>query len=128
MSLRTTRFAAFFLAAGVAGLASGSTSLKSTMRGWKGDAAAIERMLVGGGAFDSAEAERILRGFAADSQSIVARISGSNTEARDVKARFGRFFQDAQSAVEAAPSRDKLKTAYSALRADCRSCHDVYNN
>ena len=88
----------------------------------------MDRMLIGSGSFDATEAARILRGLAADSQTLAARMTGTSAQARDVRARFEKFSRDVQSAIEAVASRDGMKTRYSQLRADCRSCHDVYAN
>lgn len=128
MSIRTNILIFSLIVAATAGSAWANSSLKSTMRSWKTDAATMDRMLIGSGAFDDAEAARILQSFAADAQSIAAGANGTSAQARDVKARFEKFSGDVQSAVEGVASREKMKARYSQLRADCRSCHDVYAN
>jgi cytochrome c556 len=98
------------------------------MRTWKADAGTLEKMTVGAVALDRAEATRLLQGFIADSQALAARARGSSAEAADIKARFEAFATDAQLAIEAIRADDKVKSRYLQLRADCRSCHDVYAN
>jgi cytochrome c556 len=117
-----------YIVVATVGSAWANLSLKSTMRSWKADAASMDRMLTASSAFDEARAARILQGFAADSRSLLARVTGTNAQARDVKARFEQFSADAQSASEAVASREKTRARYAQLRADCRSCHDVYAN
>jgi cytochrome c556 len=128
VSIRTRVLVVSLVVAATAGSASANSSLKPTMRSWKADAATMDRMLTGSSAFDVADATRILQSFAADSQSIAARVNGTSAQARDVKARFEKFSGDVQSAIEGVASREKMKARYSQLRADCRSCHGVYAN
>ena len=128
MPVRLSILAFVLIFAATAGSAWASLSLKSTMRSWKADAATIDRMLIGSGAVDAAEASRILQGLSDDAQSIANRVTGTSAQARDVKVRFEKFAGDARSALAGAASRDKLKATYAQLRADCRSCHDVYAN
>ena len=126
--MRTTILVFSSIVAVTSGSAWANLSLKSTMRSWKAEAATMDRMLIGSATLDAAEAARILQGFAADSQTLAARMTGTSAQARDVKARFEKFSGDVQSAIEAVASRDRMKARYSQLRADCRSCHDVYAN
>jgi cytochrome c556 len=102
--------------------------LKSTMRAWKADAGTLEQMAVVPATLDRGQAARLLQGFVADSQSVAARVRGSNAEATDIKARFAAFAADAQRAVAAIRAGDDMKPRLSKLRADCRSCHDAYAN
>jgi cytochrome c556 len=126
--MRPTTLILTLIVAATGGSAWANSSLKSTMRSWKAEAATMDRMLIGGTAFDSAEAERILHGFEADSQALIARMSGTSVQARDVRVRFEKFSSDVQSAIETVGSREKMKARYAQLRIDCRSCHDVYAN
>ena len=128
MSVRLSILAFGLIFAATAGSAWASLSLKSTMRSWKSDAATMDRILTGSGTFDAAEAARILQGLAVDAQSLAARVNATSGQARDVKIRFEKFSSDAHLAIEGSASRDRMKAGFSQLRADCRSCHDVYAN
>ena len=115
---------ALVAAAGSAGAAS---RLKPIMKGWKADSLRVEASL-SAGPYDQAEAERVLQGFATEAGDIGAAVHGSSAQAQDVKARFAKFAADAQAALASAPARDTLRPRFAQLRAQCRSCHDVYAN
>lgn len=111
-----------------AGSLDAAGGLKSAMRTWKADAAALDRMELGSVVFDEAEAIRLLQGFVDQSSALASSASGRGAEAADIKARFLTFGADAQSTIEALRSGDRAKARYSQLRAQCRSCHDLYRN
>jgi cytochrome c556 len=100
--------------------------LKSAMRTWKADAATLDRMSTSG-AIDGSEAARLLADLSAGSQALASNVRGTSAEARDLKARFVRFAADAQSTSDAVRTNDKANIRYGQLRAQCRSCHRLYN-
>ncbi len=128
MANRISSVAVLLCVVATAGSAWASVSLRSTMRSWKADAATLDRLSTGSGPFDDAQAARVPQSLADDARSIAAGVTGAGAQARDVKVRFEKFAGDAHSAIDGSASREKLKASASQLRADCRSCHDVYAN
>jgi cytochrome c556 len=109
------------------GLLWAASPLKPIMRGWKSDLAELDRMVTYNQSFSAQDVQRILAGFAADSQSLSDRIKGGAASAKDLRARFGAFAEQS-SAMAALSSRDALKSRYVSLRGACKDCHDVYAN
>ena len=89
---------------------------------------ALEGMAAGAAPLDSAEALRLLQEFATDSQATAGRSIVTGADAADIHARFEAFSADARRAGEAIPAGDPLQPHLLRLRADCRSCHDLYAN
>jgi cytochrome c556 len=109
-----------------AGALYATTPLQATMRTWNAGAMTIDQMAAGPHALDKAEATRLLKTFVADARAIASRTKGSSANDMDLKSRFEGFAADAQLTIAAIRADDEAKVRYSQLRADCRSCHDVY--
>jgi cytochrome c556 len=109
-----------------AGALCATTPLQATMRTWNGDATTIDQMVIGARALDKAEATRLLQGFVADSQAAASQAKGTSAEDIDLKSRFEGFAADAKLTIEAIRAGSDVKSRYAQLRADCRSCHDLY--
>jgi cytochrome c556 len=95
------------------------------MHDWKADVADAEGLI--GGGYDAAKMTGVLNAFVAGSDELQAR-AGGGAQGADIKARFVKFSADAQSALDAVGSKDRVGARLRVLRADCRSCHDVYAN
>ena len=121
-------------AAGLILLLSGSlamgtgVSVKSVMRSWKAKANATAQMLNGGARYDEATVRETMRAFAADAQSIGARLTGATAASRDMKLRFDNFSAEATAAVDLSAASGQLKPHFARMIGACRSCHDRYAN
>jgi len=104
-----------------------ASPLKPIMRGWKSDLTELDRMVAYNESFSAPNVQRILSGFASDSQSLSDRIKGGATSAKDLRARFSAFAEQS-SALATLSSRDAFKARYANLRRACGDCHDVYAN
>lgn len=105
--------------------ASAASRLKAIMHDWKAEVADAEGLIAGG--YDAAAMTGVLNAFLAGSNELEAR-AGGGAQGEDIKARFVKFSADAQSALDAVGSKDRVGARLKALRSDCRSCHDVYAN
>jgi cytochrome c556 len=109
------------------GLLWAASPLRPIMRGWKSDLVELDRMITYNQSFNAQDAQRLLAGFATDSQSLSKRINGAAASAKDLRARFDAFAKQS-SAMAALTGRDALEARYVNLRGACKECHDVYAN
>ncbi len=102
--------------------------LRGIMHAWRDDARAMHEMLTGGTRFDAAAIRAALQGYVTDAATIESQLGAGTASARDFKHRFVAFEADAQAALGNLGQRPALTASVTRLLADCRSCHDVYNN
>jgi cytochrome c556 len=106
----------------------GGQSLKSTMKGWKAAAQGASAMANGDVPFDAAKVRTAIEAFAADSQSLGERLSGTTAAGKDIKQRFAAFNANSVLALAALGNRDQFKLSYAKVISECKSCHDQHAN
>ncbi|MFI5013947.1 MAG: hypothetical protein ACHQAY_16525 [Hyphomicrobiales bacterium] len=110
------------------GAVADAVSVKSVMRAWKGQNRVASALIGGKLPYDETAARAILNAYIADGADIAARLSGTTSQARDIKARFEELATDARSAMASTSSRDAFRLGYPKVAGNCRSCHDAYAN
>jgi cytochrome c556 len=109
----------------IAAEAFAASAFKSTMKGWREHQKVTAEMISGAKPLDGAA---MLADYIAGAEKLESGLTGSSTEAKDLRQRFAAFRAEAKAAEGAIGNEAAVKSHVHKLFTDCKSCHDLYNN
>lgn len=112
----------------IAAEAFAASAFKSTMKGWREHQKATTEMISGAKPLDGAAIRAMLADYIAGAEKLESGLTGSSTEAKDLRQRFAAFRAEAKAAEGAIGNEAAVKSHVHKLFTDCKSCHDLYNN
>ena len=97
------------------------------MHSWRQTQHAVDAMLRGGAPYDQAQLRQAMAAYIADASGLAGRMNTGTADGRDLQRRFLNFAALGQQSAADVAQPDMFRTDFSAVKAQCDSCHAIYN-
>ncbi len=109
-------------------LAARANEVSGIMHDWRHNEHAVDAMLAGRATYNQVALRAAMTLYIADAGSLASRIGIGTADARDLRQRFTNFAATGQQALGDISQPANLQADFSQMKAQCESCHAIYNN
>ena len=97
------------------------------MHSWRQAQSEVDAMLRGGARYDPARLQQAMAAYVADASHLAGRMNTGTADGQDLQRRFLNFAALGQQTAADISRPDLFRTDFSEVKAQCDSCHAIYN-